>query len=1371
MAAQPCLVLLGEPGIGKSFATRSEFERCEAATGQGSQDRVLWFDLRTFGTEDRFVRSVFEGPAVAEWKAGGSKLFLFLDSLDEGLLRIDVLAALLAEQLATLPVERLFLRLACRTAQWPAALELELKRLWKNERFSAVELVPLAREDVQAAANKHGIDGSQFVADVIAKDVVPLAIKPITLEFLLRTFANSRSLPADKKDLYEKGCRILCEEISRRGSKLSGSLTAQERLQLAERVAAVTVFGNRYAIWIGSEASNVPIEDVLLRELAGGMEDVRGNLLQVREEGILEALGTGLFSSRGLNRIGWAHQTYAEFLASQYLIRRSVKLSQLLSLITSPDDPERRIVPQLEETVAWLASNRPDLFDVLVRRDPENIVRGDILQLDEGRRRALVDALLVFYEEGRGIDDDWGLRKHWRKLSHPGLADQLRPFISDRAKNFIARRVSAEIAGACGCKALLDVLLDVALNPHDVITVRTHAVRAIRDIGDQATITRLLPLAKGELPNDSDDELKGISLTALWPDHIDSSQLFEYVTPPRRSNLLGAYRMFLHQLAKTLRLNDIPEGLSWVERNQSRHGGPSSFDNLADEIMYAAWRQAATVEDYTRFARVALIRLANYDSIIGRSITGRDHAQDFWDDVRTNSERRHRLARALVQAIENPEDQAYLIAGRFIAANSDDLPWMIEQLELAESEREKRVWSILITRLFDRTDPEQIDLVLNKAEANSFLHEEMAPLMQAVEIGSDQALRLKRLYEAERDVALPQPVLLDPSPEVRVENLLSRAESQDPCAFWPAVREMTLERESTYYGHAFEPDIRSYPVWQHATKELRARILAAGKAYVSHCDPKRDEWFLSENYHLPAAVGYQMLRLLAAEEPQFVATLPRPIWEKWSPVLLTFPMWEGADRKANSQLVCLALRHAESAVLSELRSLVTYQMQNDREIDVFQRFDECWTDALNLELRQLVQSNQVQPRAFEILLRVLFQHDSDWVETYARSLFSPIPTSEPDRIRAALAAALLLAHSPSSVWAEVWETLKRDAEFGKAIVLNVATRPRVRESDLRVRLSEDDLADLYLWMEQQWPHSDDPQHDEGGWVGPRDEVAPFRDSLLTALKEKGTFKASRAVERIADALPHLPWLRWTAVHARESARRRTWGPPTPREILELARNSEARLIQSGDDLLFAVLESLERLEAKLQGETPAAFALWDEVRFPKNPSGQPKSKAANSYRPKDENHLSDFIKIHLEEDLRGRGVLFNREVQIRRGEGIGLGENTDIHVDVVVPDKHGDAVARVCLIIEVKGCWNSELKTAMQTQLADRYLKQNQHCRHGIYVVGWFVCPQWDSDDYRQAATPNWSLNEAREYFTGQAKSIFRPEAHVRGFVLNTALR
>jgi len=39
------------------------------------------------------------------------------------------------------------------------------------------------------------------------------------------------------------------------------------------------------------------------------------------------------------------------------------------------------------------------------------------------------------------------------------------------------------------------------------------------------------------------------------------------------------------------------------------------------------------------------------------------------------------------------------------------------------------------------------------------------------------------------------------------------------------------------------------------------------------------------------------------------------------------------------------------------------------------------------------------------------------------------------------------------------------------------------------------------------------------------------------------------------------------------------------------------------------------------------------------------------------------------------------------------------------------------VIVEVKGCWHSELQTAMLTQLRDRYLK-GKPTRTGLYIVG-----------------------------------------------------
>jgi hypothetical protein len=46
----------------------------------------------------------------------------------------------------------------------------------------------------------------------------------------------------------------------------------------------------------------------------------------------------------------------------------------------------------------------------------------------------------------------------------------------------------------------------------------------------------------------------------------------------------------------------------------------------------------------------------------------------------------------------------------------------------------------------------------------------------------------------------------------------------------------------------------------------------------------------------------------------------------------------------------------------------------------------------------------------------------------------------------------------------------------------------------------------------------------------------------------------------------------------------------------------------------------------------------------------------------------------------------------------------------------------------VKGCWHAAVRTGLDTQLVDGYLKVHGW-RCGIYLVGWFVCPQWETPD------------------------------------------
>ena len=215
-------------------------------------------------------------------------------------------------------------------------------------------MAPLRRTDVASAAIANEIDPEAFLEAIHEAGAMPLAIKPVTLDFLIGSYRATGEFPTRQADLYLEGCRWLCEERndSRVASGRTGELTSDQRLAVAARIAAVTVFSNKYAVWNGVQQAAPEKEDVLVRTLAGGTEFIGEDEFAVGEDAIREVLGTGLFSARGSEKLGWAHQTYAEFFAACYLMQRSVHVDKAMSLLVHPDDGQGKLAPQLHETAA-----------------------------------------------------------------------------------------------------------------------------------------------------------------------------------------------------------------------------------------------------------------------------------------------------------------------------------------------------------------------------------------------------------------------------------------------------------------------------------------------------------------------------------------------------------------------------------------------------------------------------------------------------------------------------------------------------------------------------------------------------------------------------------------------------------------------------------------------------------------------------------------------------------------------------------------------------------------------------------------------------------------------------------------------------------
>jgi hypothetical protein len=87
--------------------------------------------------------------------------------------------------------------------------------------------------------------------------------------------------------------------------------------------------------------------------------------------------------------------------------------------------------------------------------------------------------------------------------------------------------------------------------------------------------------------------------------------------------------------------------------------------------------------------------------------------------------------------------------------------------------------------------------------------------------------------------------------------------------------------------------------------------------------------------------------------------------------------------------------------------------------------------------------------------------------------------------------------------------------------------------------------------------------------------------------------------------------------------------------------------------------------------------------------------------------------------------------------------------------------------IEMKGCWNKEVLTAVRTQLVEDYMNSIK-ANVGVYLVGWYPQCMWDLKDYRRNQVPSWDASQARAYFEKQAAEVSQETGKtIRAFVVD----
>ncbi|EXI80839.1 MAG: hypothetical protein AW10_01452 [Candidatus Accumulibacter appositus] len=1363
----PILVLLGEPGCGKSTALEDEYRQLLAAG-----ERVHRVRLEECTASD-VVSTVFEAQEVEDWRRGDGRLFLLLDSLDECRLTLPMpnVVGILMRELGRLPTERLCLRLSCRTSEWPWGAEDELDRIlargaespepvpWetasqgdaseaKAESARVWELVFLRRKDVEQAARDYHVDSSDFLTQVHGWDIEGFAALPNTLRMLLSIYSKDGSLPDAKAEIFRRGCALLAEEISDRRVQagLRGELSPGQRLAVAGRIAAMLLLASRRSLWLGNELEISDV-DLSLREVYGDNERADGMTFAVDSKLLNEVRNTSLFSARGSRRLGFGHQSWAEYLAAAYLAERVKDADRLLSLLRWAED--RRIPPRLSELAAWLASLSLPVFDALAITEPALLLRSDLAALDGARKEKLVGGVLAAVQDEEPTVWRWESRRSFAKLEYAGLAEQLRPWIANRALPLEVRATALQIALACKVAQLADLATDLALAVDEPPRIRHASARLVANHGSPGQLARLRSLAVGPAAT---EDLQSILLTRLWPDHVSTEDLFQASCVAHSWQCLGGYRYAPDELLDRFNAIDVVIALNWLQETVPSHVDLDS-NRLAYAIAARAWELLDDPSVMHAFSHVVWRCLKRYVGIFKRSHERTDAPHPFT----TDNEKRRRLLLAILPMADQPESELVeLVLTKDRLLFDEDLPWLLDQYEHADDDRQKSRLTHCMRDLFSpgvagHWSDRLVDVACRDApNAFSPLADFVASSMEPIYFGSEAERRARDLYQRRLSLESSSPEGLDPSPAARVAADLADFVDGDSGVWMRLWPDLGLADDAVEYPHLW-CQISKAPGWLRSSPEDRQRIVDCAAAWATKIPMSEiDLGVPGASVSTPDVGLWLALALLAHQRPSVLQEATAERWAIWIPALVFFP--SDHDEDSRGMLLQIAWRKCPDVALADIDRKLAHEIEAGRSyLSGLDDLQAIWSADCAVLVRRHLRSltDPAQRRAFLTVL--LDQHEPDAVSLALDEFTGAVGCLDDALWHHSLEMALLLMKRvPSAAWPILWARTRSDPVYGVALWTHLVHSLSWDDACWAV-FQEADLSEFYGWLEEHFPAAGDRVHRSGQAYRPtrRDDLADLREACIHRLVAFGTVQAIEAIERLAERFPGQPGWRERLHAARAARREKEWRPLCPRTLITFLQQTDKRFVRDAAELSEAVIASLKRFQDLLQGDTPLAPFLWNVA------------KDGGSGRPKSEDRFSDFVLHHLRRDLPG--AVIDREVQVLNARESGIGERTDLKVEARTADG-----SSIMLIIESKGCWNPDLFTAMRTQLKDRYL-QRHASRQGFYLVGYFGCDFWSGEDRRkQASRKNGASLEALQVsLARQATELSDAGCQVTALVLD----
>ncbi|MEY3803202.1 MAG: hypothetical protein RL126_346 [Actinomycetota bacterium] len=554
----PAWVLLGEPGAGKSHAFSKEAE----------ESNGLLLTIADF----------VYGEIEDQWR----DRCLFLDGLDEVRASGTNISILIQVKSKLRKLGLPYFRIACRAADWYGqSYQQEIVGASPNGKLRVYSLEPLHHTEIRQILenNFDRSDAEEFIEQAESHGISALLSNPQTLTLTVKAL-DGKAWPNSRNETYQLACEALIQEENRQHRNYT-------RFQPISKEILLDEAGHIFATLLLSDKSGVALDKSSKNDRYPVMDDLE---LNSPSQAAL-SLGTSLFvpSSSHEERLEPTHRSVAEYLAARWLGMQIDKYGlahkRVFNLMLGIDG---KAVAGLRGLYGWLALKSLKVRHWLIKNDPLTVILySDLRHMEVEAKKLLLHEINVQTHANPSVL--WDLRgaEDLSPLFQVELRDEylealLNTKRDDPTQTYVVFILKI-LKHSASHGQLTKELRDVAADDSRWERVRCHALEAWLESGvpDNQVLEFLDHLNRGTIP-DPDEELTGILLSKIFSTVLSTHQALDYLHLPK-SKMLGKYQYFwAYEFPRKLHEDDLPfvldqlaqrsdlRSLNWMEFHISR---------------------------------------------------------------------------------------------------------------------------------------------------------------------------------------------------------------------------------------------------------------------------------------------------------------------------------------------------------------------------------------------------------------------------------------------------------------------------------------------------------------------------------------------------------------------------------------------------------------------------------------------------------------------------------------------------------------------------------------------------------------------------------------------------------------------------------